>query len=249
MPIHICFTLDNLGDAADLYRGNIAAPRPAGSNYALEVGVPSLLDMFGRYGIPLTYFVEGWSAERYPDLVQDIAARGHQVGMHGWQHEIWELLSDEEAETLAVRATDSLTEALGHTPEAFRAPGGKTTAHTQTVLARLGYRIDASFAEHAVPSLAAGELVNLPYQWTAVDATHWLWHKRSPQDALQHWSNALENAVATNTPFVFIFHSHVMGMQPERLAIGEALIEKVRDDARFEIVTLGTLRQHVIAAQ
>src|SRR5262245_58635807 len=65
----VSFTLDNLGDAADLYRGNITAPRPHGSNYALETGVPSLLAMFARHHIPLTYFVEGWSAGHYPDLV------------------------------------------------------------------------------------------------------------------------------------------------------------------------------------
>jgi peptidoglycan-N-acetylglucosamine deacetylase len=248
MPTQICFTLDNLGDAADLYRGNIAAPRPPGTNHALEVGVPLLLDMFRRHQIPLTYFVEGWSAERYPDIVREIA-QTHQIGMHGWQHEIWELLAPEEAESLAIRATDAITEALGRPPKAFRAPGGKTTAHTQQVLARLGYQIDASFAEHTVPSLAQGELVNVPYQWTAVDATHWLWHKRTPRDALQHWSNALESAATTNTPFVFIFHSHVMGMQAERIAIGEAVIEQVRADPRFEIVTLATLRQQFLSPQ
>jgi peptidoglycan/xylan/chitin deacetylase (PgdA/CDA1 family) len=248
MPTQISFTLDNLGDAADLYRGNIAEPRPSGSNYALEVGVPSLLEMFRRHQIPLTYFVEGWSAERYPAIVRDIAGMGHAIGMHGWQHEIWELLSPEEAEALAIRATQSIEQALGYAPQAFRAPGGKSTAHTQTVLARLGYQIDASFAERAGPSSALGELVNLPYQWTAVDATHWLWHKRSPQDALQHWSNALENAAATNTPFVFIFHSHVMGMQPERLTIGEAVIQQVRADPRFEIVPLAAIRTQFLSA-
>lgn len=249
MPTQISFTLDNLGDAADLYRGNIAEPRPKGSNYALEMGVPALLELFARHQIPLTYFVEGWSAERYPDLVRDIA-RTHQIGMHGWQHEIWELLSDEEAEELAVRATDSIAQALGHAPKAFRAPGGKTTAHTQKVLTGLGYEIDASFADPALPSSPSsmeGKLVNLPYQWSAVDATHWLWHKRSPQDALQHWNKALESAAASGTPLVFIFHSHVMGMRPERLAIGEALIEQVRADPRFEIVTLDRIRQRFLS--
>lgn len=248
MPTQICFTLDNLGDAADLYRGNIAEPRPEGTNYALEVGVPSLLEMFNRHQIPLTYFVEGWSAERYPDILREIAQR-HQIGMHGWQHEIWELLSDEEAELLAIRATTAITETLGHPPQAFRAPGGKSTAHTQRVLARLGYEIDASFAEHAVPSSPQDKLVNTPYQWSGVDATHWLWHKRSPQDALQHWRNAIENAVATDTPCIFIFHGHVMGMHSERLAIGEALIQQVRADSRLEIVTLATVRQRFLAAQ
>ena len=84
--IPVSFTLDNLGDAADLYRGNIAEPRPQGSNYALETGVPALLALYQRYRLPFTYFVEGWSANHYPDLVRRMHADGAEIGMHGWQH-------------------------------------------------------------------------------------------------------------------------------------------------------------------
>ena len=138
-PIPVCFTLDNLGDAADLYRGNIAVPRPHGTNYALEVGVPALLALCERYRLPLTYFVEGWSAEHYPDLVRAMQARGVAIGMHGWQHEIWHLLDDGEVDTLVRRAHASHLHTLGTPPTIFRAPGGKTTPYTQQLLAKLGY--------------------------------------------------------------------------------------------------------------
>lgn len=242
----VSFTLDNLGDAADLYRGNIAAPREKGENYALETGVPALLQMFARHRIPLTYFVEGWSADHYPELVRDFSDRGISIGMHGWQHEIWHLLDDAEAEALIQRAHKSLTEALGHAPTAFRAPGGKSTAHTQKVLAELGYRIDASYQEQAQPSRALGELVNVPYLWPGVDATHWLWHKRTPGEALVQWQQVIEQSVASATPLVFIFHSHVMGMQNERLAIGNAVIEHVLADSRLQVVPLSTIRETVV---
>lgn len=242
----VSFTLDNLGDAADLYRGNITAPRPQGANYALETGVPALLAMFARHQIPLTYFVEGWSAGHYPTLVQDLLARGIEIGMHGWQHEIWHLLSPEEVDTLGRRAHASLTKAMGKPPKAFRAPGGKNTAVTQQLLAELGYEIDASFQEQAQPSRAQGQLVNIPYLWTGVDATHWLWHKRTLDETFQQWLAAIEQAVAQQTPLVFIFHSHVMGMQPERLAVGEQLIEKVLGDSRLQVVPLSTIRAEVV---
>ncbi len=242
IKIPVCFTLDNLGDAADLYRGNIAAPRPIGTNYALEVGVPALLELCGRYRLPITYFVEGWSAERYPQLVRDMASRGIAIGMHGWQHEIWHLLSDAEVETLVKRAHASHIHTLGKAPTIFRAPGGKTTPYTQKLLAELGYEIDASYHEHAKPSIAIGQMVNIPYQWPGVDATHWLWHKHSPAEALLKWQQTIDHAVNTQTPITFIFHSHVMGMQSERLAVGEALIQKVLSDPRLEVVPLSTIR-------
>jgi peptidoglycan/xylan/chitin deacetylase (PgdA/CDA1 family) len=241
----VSFTLDNLGDAADLYRGNIVAPRPKGANYALETGVPALLEMYARHRIPLTYFVEGWSADHYPDLVRDFASRGIHIGMHGWQHEIWHLLDDAEAEELLLRAHKSLTATLGQAPTTFRAPGGKTTAHTQKVLAQLGYRVDASYQDSAQPSRAAGELVNVPYQWQGVDATHWLWHKRSPAEALAQWRQAIEQSVLAATPLVFIFHSHVMGMQNERIAAGNDLIETVLADERLQVVPLTAIRETI----
>ncbi|HTQ99169.1 MAG TPA: polysaccharide deacetylase family protein, partial [Candidatus Acidoferrum sp.] len=231
----------NLGDAADLFRGNIAEPRPAGTNYALETGVPALLELYQRYRLPFTYFVEGWSAEHYPDLVRQMHADGAEIGMHGWQHEIWHLLDDHEVDELLPRAHTSLTRTLGKAPTVFRAPGGKTTAHTQKLLAALGYRIDASLQDYARPSRALGQLINVPYQWPGVDATHWLWHKRSPEDALQQWLQAIDHAVGNQEPLVFIFHSHVMGMKPERLQIGERLIQHVLDDKRLQIMSLADI--------
>lgn len=242
----VSFTLDNLGDAADLYRGNIAAPRPHGTNYALETGVPALLEMFARHRIPLTYFIEGWSADHYPDLVRSFASAGISIGMHGWQHEIWHLLDDHDAEQLVLRAHASITSVLGHSPTAFRAPGGKNTAHTQQVLAALGYRIDASYQEHAQPSRAVDALVNIPYMWPGVDATHWLWHKRTPAQVLEQWLQAIDHAVSLQTPIVFIFHSHVMGMQAQRLAIGEALISRVLADPRLQVVPLTGIRENFL---
>lgn len=239
--IPVSFTLDNLGDAADLFRGNISAPRPAGSNYALEIGVPALLALYRRYQLPFTYFVEGWSADHYPDLVRSMRDDGADIGMHGWQHEIWHLLDDYEVDELARRAHDSLTRALGKAPTTFRAPGGKSTAHTQKVLAELGYRIDASLQDQPHPSRAIGQLINVPYQWAGVDATHWLWKKGDPEDALENWLKAIDVCVARGEPLIFIFHSHVMGMKPERLAIGEELIQHVKADKRLQIMSLSEI--------
>src|SRR5688500_2539505 len=58
MPALVSFTMDNLGDAADLYRGVIKSPRATGSNPPLEQGYPALLELFARYDIPLTCFIE-----------------------------------------------------------------------------------------------------------------------------------------------------------------------------------------------
>src|SRR5688572_746930 len=127
MPALVSFTIDNLGDAADLHRNIIQAPRPAGANPALEQGYPALLELFARHNITATCFVEGWSAMQYPDYLRHIESLGHQIGMHGWQHEKWTTLTEKEVTELTLRATESITQATGAEPLAFRAPGGPNT--------------------------------------------------------------------------------------------------------------------------
>ena len=47
--------------------------------------VMTLLDEFGVKG---TFFVLTWNAERYPEVVRQIHAAGHEVASHGYAHRI-----------------------------------------------------------------------------------------------------------------------------------------------------------------
>ncbi|MES2624869.1 MAG: polysaccharide deacetylase family protein [Pseudomonadota bacterium] len=248
MPALVSFTIDNLGDAADLHRNIIQTPRSAGSNPALEQGYPALMDLFTRMNISATCFVEGWSARQYPDYVRHIEALGHQIGMHGWQHEKWATLTENLVTELTLRATDSITAATGKTPLAFRAPGGPNTAFTQQLLQRLGYQIDASFSESTGLKFIGGSLVSIPYQWSGVDATHWLWNKRSSDDVDALWKEALLEAAENNRHFVFIWHPHVMGMNPAWLATGARIIRFIQQNSQFQIVPLQAIHDRALQA-
>lgn len=244
MPARVVFTMDNLGDAADLYRGNIRAPRKPGENPAFDVGYPALLELYARHGIPITYFVEGWSAQQYPREIERILSHGNDLGMHGWTHERWAELSEAEITELTLRATDAIRATAGSAPRIFRAPGGASTTHTRTLLRELGYQIDASLTETGAISVDAGGFACIPYQWVGVDATHWLWNKRDFAEVEQIWQAALLNAAHHDQHLVFIWHPHVMGIDRGRLEVGERLIEYVLSDDRYQVMTLQQLRQH-----
>lgn len=47
-----------------------------------------ILDIFDRHRVKGTFFVLGWVAERHPDLVKEIERRGHEVGCHGYSHQL-----------------------------------------------------------------------------------------------------------------------------------------------------------------
>ena len=47
-----------------------------------------LLALLAEHGTRATFFVLGWVAERHPELVREIVAAGHEVGSHGYAHEL-----------------------------------------------------------------------------------------------------------------------------------------------------------------
>src|SRR5262245_24536574 len=55
--------------------------------YGPKVGVPLILDFLDRNQLKSTFFVPGWTAERWPDVVAEIHRRGHEIGHHGYPPE------------------------------------------------------------------------------------------------------------------------------------------------------------------
>ena len=54
----------------------------------VEKNTRRLLDLFDLHSVKATFFVLGWVAERTPELVMEIAARGHEVACHGYSHQL-----------------------------------------------------------------------------------------------------------------------------------------------------------------
>lgn len=87
----------------------------------VELTTRLLLDLFDAAGVRATFFVVGWVAERYPRLVADIAAAGHQVGSHGYWHErAYDLGTAGFRDDL--RRSIAAIEAAATRPACFRAP-------------------------------------------------------------------------------------------------------------------------------
>jgi polysaccharide deacetylase family protein (PEP-CTERM system associated) len=108
-----------------------------------------LLDRLDRLGITGTFFVVGWIAERYPELIRQIAAAGHEIGSHSyWHRRVYEL--DRQVFVDDVAASCRALEAAGvGTVQAFRAPEWSINDRSLWALdelARLGFTIDASMA-------------------------------------------------------------------------------------------------------
>jgi peptidoglycan/xylan/chitin deacetylase (PgdA/CDA1 family) len=160
----LSLTFDNLGEAAELEAGAPVA-EPGGHFTATRV-LPEILDLLAERGLSATFFVEGLNAELYPELLKEVAARGHEVAFHAWRHEQWgELGAAEQAENLA-RGLAGF-ERLGLEVAGMRPPGGAIGPGGFDVMraARLRYCSPAGSGVGVADGVAL-----LPFQWRHVDA-------------------------------------------------------------------------------
>lgn len=73
---------------AEVVRGNTASPTLA-LTFDCGAGagpLPSILQTLRANGVKVTFFVTGAFAEKFPDLVKQIAADGHEVSNHTYSH-------------------------------------------------------------------------------------------------------------------------------------------------------------------
>jgi polysaccharide deacetylase family protein (PEP-CTERM system associated) len=106
-----------------------------------------LLELFDQAGILSTFFVLGWVAERYPRLVRDIAAAGHEIASHGYEHRLVYDMTPAAFRSDVRRSKDLLESAAGCQVYGYRAPSYSITPRSLwalDVLMAEGFVYDSS---------------------------------------------------------------------------------------------------------
>jgi peptidoglycan-N-acetylglucosamine deacetylase len=140
-----------------------------GCELRVERNVHRLLDLFDEHGskfhnsttpihslnstdptnpstsLSATFFVLGWIAERLPQLVREIASRGHEVASHGYSHRMCNTLSNEDLREDLVKSKCILEDILGQTVSGFRAPNFSIDDRVLSLVADSGYAYDSSY--------------------------------------------------------------------------------------------------------
>ena len=180
----IAFTMDNMGEAADLDRGLWPADQPIGSHHSVIKVLPQMLEILVTHDVKATYFIESWNLDVYPAAVSSVADAGHEVAWHAWRHEAWGQLSAEDERANVERswkAFDVFRKGeKGHLPSyaGFRMPGGRYNGQRSLKLLRdhgLEY-ISPSAEDAAVVSIDGRDdsMVVLPFRWSTVDAYYYM---------------------------------------------------------------------------
>jgi peptidoglycan/xylan/chitin deacetylase (PgdA/CDA1 family) len=101
---------------------------------------PAILDALGARGVRGSFFILGRHAERWPQLVERIAAEGHAVCNHGYHHRKLHLKSPGYVRDDLQLGTRAIVEACDVRPAFFRAPHGFRSPWVTSIARSLGQR-------------------------------------------------------------------------------------------------------------
>jgi polysaccharide deacetylase family protein (PEP-CTERM system associated) len=139
-------------DVEDYFQVSALAPHISRQHWdampcRVERNVGRLLQLFARHRAHATFFVLGWIAERYPHIVRDIAAAGHEIASHGYSHLRASEQTPQEFSADIRRAKRLLEDTAGVAVLGYRAPSfsiGHANPWAFDCIAEAGYRYSSS---------------------------------------------------------------------------------------------------------
>jgi peptidoglycan/xylan/chitin deacetylase (PgdA/CDA1 family) len=107
--------------------------------YEATRGIWRILKVLARHGVPSTFFVNGATAQKYPESVQAIATQGHEVAAHSWSAADHFTMSKETEDELIGRVVESLEKASGTRPSGWLTPRAQISEHTIELIVKHGF--------------------------------------------------------------------------------------------------------------
>jgi polysaccharide deacetylase family protein (PEP-CTERM system associated) len=135
-------------DVEEWYQG-IPIPRTAwvSAERRLAQGLDALLEALEETHTRATFFVLGPVAKEYPQVVERIAKGGHEIGCHGWSHDLVYRMGPDRFRSETQRAMNCISDITGRPTTAYRAAYFSVTNASLwalEILASLGFRYDSS---------------------------------------------------------------------------------------------------------
>lgn len=100
-----------------------------------------ILDILDENGVKATFFLVDIWTQRFPELVKEIAARGHEIGNHSTTHPEMSKLSREQIAKELETMSANVEKLIGQRPVLFRPPYGDYNNDVVTVARENGYEV------------------------------------------------------------------------------------------------------------
>lgn len=257
-----CLTFDMDAEAAVLAADISAIDRMtpmSHQSYGPLVGVPRILALLERHDIKSTFFVPGYSAHRYPDIVRSIVEAGHEVAHHSYFHENTVGMDAQTEADMLDLGLRALFDVAGVRPTGYRAPMWEMNYHTPGLLADRGFLYDSSLMDSDYPYLLTvdamngpSSLVEVPVSWGLDDWEQYAFLPNligtgvieSPVKALEMWILELEALHRLGAVFTLTCHPFLSG-RPSRIEALDQLIDRMKSLPGLWITTVHNVASHV----
>ncbi|MGP4018993.1 polysaccharide deacetylase family protein [Saccharopolyspora sp. 5N708] len=217
--------------------------------YGPTVGLPRIMRLLARHGIPASFFVPGVVIERYPAEIGTIVEAGFDIGHHSHTHTWAQNLNKEQEREEFERAYRVIEEFTGRPPRGYRSPAAEFTPNTLDLMVEFGFEYSSNFFDGDSPYLLADtDIVEFPFSWHLDDAPFFLYSNKlpgrvmsAPSDVLETWT--LEFDQLRQEPgrcLVVAMHPQVIG-RPSRMWVLERFVEHVLAAGGARFSTFGEL--------
>ena len=239
-------SFDSDHETNELRDGGKSIGRMSWGQYGARVGVPRLAALLARHAVPASFYVPAVSALLYPDEQRGLTAAGHEIGIHGWIHELNSGLTYEQERDLMLRASDTLAAITGKRPVGLRTPSWDFSPWTLRIEKEMGLLYDSSLMadEDCYELLLDGEpsgVIELPVEWVRDDAVYFMMNRfqaqrpyTPPTDVFDIFRREFDAAHDDGGLFQLTCHPHIIGYR-SRIWILDELIRhaKAKGDVWF----------------
>lgn len=242
----VALSFDSDHETNELRDGGESIGRMSQGQYGNRMGIPRILKTLADNDIKATFFVPAVVGLLYPDEQRRVVAEGHEIGLHGWIHELNTKVPPQDERDLHFRAADTLEKITGVRPVGMRTPSWDFSQVTLKIQRELGLLYDSSLMADDDPYeiVEDGEptgIVELPVEWIRDDAVYFNMNRITalrpympPSGVLEVFRREFDRAYEEGGLFLLTMHPHVIGYR-SRISVLEELIRHIRghDDVWF----------------
>jgi peptidoglycan/xylan/chitin deacetylase (PgdA/CDA1 family) len=235
----VALSFDSDHETNELRDGGTSVGRLSWGQYGARVGVPRIRALLRAHDVRASFYVPAVAALLYPDEQRDLIGEGHEIGIHGWIHELNSKLPAAVERDLLFRSFEALKRITGCDPVGIRTPSWDFSDTTLAVIEELGLLYDSSLMadEDCYELNYHGRntgIVELPVEWIRDDAIYFMTQRfgnlrphLAPSDVLAIFKQELDGAYREGGVFQLTCHPHIIGYR-SRLWILDELIRHAK---------------------
>jgi len=255
----VALSFDSDHETNELREGGDSPGKLSQGQYGNRQGVPRIVEILTRHDVPASFFVPAVTALLYPDEQKNLAALGHEIGIHGWIHERNSVLPIDAERDLMQRSFEVLHKITGVAPVGMRTPSWDFSPNTLRLAKELGLIYDSSLMadvdcyELLMDEQATG-VIELPVEWIRDDAVYFNMNRFAalrpytpPTDVFDIFKREFDAAYAEGGLFQLTMHPHIIGYR-SRVWILDALIRHIQQHSDVWFATHADIVRYVKAS-